>query len=52
MCKGFMSALNNTQLAYRTISPAMLRAAEKNFGVTPVDNIPDRRSLLQIRGEV
>jgi hypothetical protein len=52
MCKGFMSALSNTQLAYRTISPAMIRAAEKNFGVTPVDNVPDRRSLFQIRGEV
>lgn len=52
MCKGFMSALNNAQLAYRTISPAMIRAAKKNFGATPVDSVPDRRSLLQLGGKV
>jgi len=51
MCKGFMTALNNIQLAYRTISPAMIRAAETNFGVKPANNIPDRRSLLKIGGE-
>ena len=51
MCKGFMAKLDTTQLAYRTISPAMIRAAEKNFGITPAENVPDLRSLLQIGGE-
>lgn len=52
LCKGFMSALNNAQLAYRTVSPAMIRAAEKNFDVAPIDNVPDRRSFLTIKGEI
>lgn len=52
ICKGFMSALDTTELAYRTISPAMIRVAEKNFGVSPVDNVPDRRSLLRIGGDL
>lgn len=52
MCAGFISALDNTQLAYRTISPAMIRAAENNFGVKPADNVPDYRSLLQIGSKV
>ena len=52
MTRGFMAALDNTQLAYRTISPAMVRAAEKNFNVTPTNNVPDKRALLQIGGEL
>jgi hypothetical protein len=51
MCTGFMSALNNTELAYRTISPAMLRAAEKGFHVTPIEDAPDRRAFITIGGE-
>lgn len=50
MCEGFMSALNNTQLAYRTINPPMIRAAEKNFNVKPDETAPDYRSLLKITG--
>jgi hypothetical protein len=51
MCTGFMSALNNTELAYRTISPAMLRAAEKGFQVTPSKDTPDRRAFITLGGE-
>jgi hypothetical protein len=52
MCKGFMSALDTTQLAYRTLTPAMVHVADKNFGAKPVDAVPDCRSLLQITGEL
>ena len=51
MCRGFMTALNNTELAYRTKSPAMIRAAETNFNVVPIKNVPDRRSFLKIGGK-
>jgi hypothetical protein len=51
MCRGFMAALGNANLAYRTISPAMLNAAEKNFRATPNTDAPDRRSFVNIRGE-
>jgi len=49
MCQGFMLDLASTDLAYRTINPAMLKAAEKNFQVTPTENVPDRRSLVRIK---
>ena len=52
MCRGFMAALDNTELAYRTISPAMIRVAEKNFQITPTQAAPDRRSFINIGGEV
>jgi hypothetical protein len=51
MCTGFMSALNNKELAYRTLSPAMLRAAERSFQVTPSKEAPDRRAFIAIGGE-
>jgi len=51
MCEGFMTAFDTTQLAYRTISPAMIRTAENNFNTTPVENVPDRRAFITIRGE-
>lgn len=52
MCKGFMSALRNSELAYRTISPAMIRVAEKDFNVNPENNVPDRRALIVIEKEI
>jgi hypothetical protein len=51
MCRGFMRALDTADLAYRTISPAMLRAAEKNFDVLPTTDVPDRRSFIRINGD-
>lgn len=52
MCQGFMAALGNTDLSYRTISPAMLSAAESNFQVTPNKDAPDRRSFVRIGGDL
>jgi hypothetical protein len=48
MCDGFLERFDNTTLAYRTISPAMTRVALRDFGVTPLQDTPDRRSFIVI----
>lgn len=51
MCSGFMAQLEVPTLAYRTISRAMIRAAERDFTITPQMDVPDRRSFVIIEGE-
>ncbi len=51
MCGGFMEKLEAPTLAYRTISPAMIRAAERDCNVTPRVGVPDRRAFVVLEGE-
>lgn len=48
MCAGFMSELDSDALAYRTISPAMIKVAKNNFNAFPDSNVPDERSFIRI----
>lgn len=53
MCDGFRERLDNTVLAYRTIAPAMTRAALRDFNAEPLKNVPDpqNRSFIVIGSE-
>lgn len=53
MCNGFMDIFENDTLAFRTINPAMTRAAERDCnGAVPIVDTPDRRDFIVIkRGE-
>lgn len=44
MCDGYRERFDNPVLAYRTISEAMIRAAFRDFGATPLQNIPDQQN--------
>ena len=50
MCDGYRERFDNPVLAYRTISKAMIYAAFRDFGVTPLQNVPDvqNRSFIVI----
>ncbi len=50
MCDGYRERFDNPVLAYRTISKAMTRAALRDFGATPLENVPDtqNRSFIVI----
>ncbi|MDN5274689.1 MAG: hypothetical protein JWP06_590 [Candidatus Saccharibacteria bacterium] len=54
MCEGFLDTLEGTALAFRTINPAMTRAAIKNFKeralvFTRNEQVPDRRDFVVIK---
>jgi len=57
MCLGLMERLDQSVMAFRTINPAMIRAAERDFGERAVvyereKDVPDRRDFVVIsRGE-
>lgn len=51
MVKGFGRELQLGRLAYRTINPIMVRVAQKSFGVSPEQGVPDRREFIDIRME-
>lgn len=44
MCDGYRERFDNPVLAYRTISEAMIQAAFRDFGATPLENIPDQQN--------
>lgn len=51
MCRGFVRELGGSGvLAYRTISPAMIRAADVNFATSPLSEAPGRRLFIKIGG--
>jgi hypothetical protein len=57
MCIGLMNNLDNPILAFRTINPLMIRAAERDFGENVIifkretDELPDRRDFVIINME-
>lgn len=50
MCRGFGDQLGCDQLMYRTITPQMLSAPERDFGdqAQIINSAPDRRTLVSI----
>lgn len=55
ICLGFMDRLESPTLAYRTISPAMVAAAKRDFTNAKVYpgniDVPDRRTIVVLNGE-
>lgn len=50
MCEGFVEQLGGISLAYRTKTPQMIRAAERDFGrqAEITDEVPDGRTFVEI----